>query len=190
MSDLMTFHPLTPDRWDDFEQLFGPHGAYGGCWCMWWRISRKQFEQQQGEGNRQALKAIVDSNRVPGILGYLDELPVAWCSVAPREEFGSLNRSPVLKPLDDEPVWSIVCLFIDKKYRGQGMVEKIIHAAIDHVAVQGGKILEAYPYVLKSDSAPPTTTFMGFTTVFERAGFTEVARPSDSKRIMRYYINP
>ncbi len=65
----MEFKPLTPNNWDDFEDLMGPRGAYGGCWCMWWRLTRKVFEQQQGEGNRRAMQAIVASGRVPGILG-------------------------------------------------------------------------------------------------------------------------
>ena len=105
----MEFHPLTAERWADFEELFGPKGAYGGCWCMWWRLSRREFEDQQGEGNRRAMKAIVESGHVPGILGYLDGKPVAWCSVSPREQYASLNRSRILKRIDDTPVWSIVC---------------------------------------------------------------------------------
>jgi len=83
-------HPLTPKRWPDFETLFGDHGAYGGCWCMWWRSTRREFEERKGEGNRRALKAIADGGKVPGILAYLGQEPVGWCSVAPREEFGSL----------------------------------------------------------------------------------------------------
>jgi len=97
----MEFHPLTPERWPDFEKLFGPRGAYGGCWCMWWRTTRSQFEKQGGEGNRRAMKNIVDSGEVPGIIAYADGQPVGWCSVAPRDSYGSLNRSPVLKRLDD-----------------------------------------------------------------------------------------
>lgn len=107
---VLEFHPLTRERWSDFEELFGERGAYGGCWCMWWRLTRREFEQQQGEGNRQAMKAIVESVQVPGILAYAAGEPVGWCSVAPREHYGSLNRSPVLKRLDDTPVWSIVRL--------------------------------------------------------------------------------
>ena len=56
----MEIHPLTPERWSDFEELFGPRGAYGGCWCMWWRTTRKEFEGCQGEKNRQAMKALVE----------------------------------------------------------------------------------------------------------------------------------
>ena len=87
------FHRLTLERWADFEELFGEHGAAGGCWCMWWRLTGKEFDAQKGEGNRTAMKAIVDSGRVPGILAYHEGHPVGWCSVAPREEFPRLERS-------------------------------------------------------------------------------------------------
>ena len=101
----LEFHPVTPERWQDLETLFGKNGAYSGCWCTWWRISRSEFGKQVGQGNREALKAIVDSGEVPGLLAYGSDQPLAWCSVAPREAFPSLERSRTLKSIDDEPVW-------------------------------------------------------------------------------------
>ncbi len=100
----LEFHPVTKKRWSDFETLFGEKGACGGCWCMLWRLTRKEFEQQKGEANRQAMKTIVDSGDIPGLLAYSKKQPVAWCSVAPREKFSALERSRVLKKIDDEPV--------------------------------------------------------------------------------------
>ena len=187
-SGYFEYHPLFSERWSDFEHLFGARGAYGGCWCMWWRVSRKEFEKQQGEGNRKAMKRLVDSGVVPGILLYADGIPVGWCSVAPREQYASLNRSYVLKPIDDQPVWSIVCLFVDKSYQRQGMAARLIRAAVDYVGKQGGRIIEAYPSIPRSDSVPPVSSFMGFPAMFENAGFVECARPSRSKIIMRYVI--
>jgi len=110
----LEFHPVTPKRWTDFETLFGAKGACGGCWCMLWRLTRKEFEQQKGEANRQAMKTIVESGEIPGLLAYSEKQPVAWCSVAPRENFPALERSRVLKKIDDKPVWSISCFFIHK----------------------------------------------------------------------------
>lgn len=184
----LKFHPVTIDRWADFERLFGEHGAYGGCWCMWWRTTRARFAEQAGEGNRQAMKGIVASGEVPGILAYLDGEAVGWCSVAPRESYASLNRSPVLKRLDDTPVWSIVCFFVAKEHRGEGLTLALIRAAVAYVRQQGGKVVEAYPTIPKSDRLPPVSSFMGLPGVFEQAGFVECARPSKSKVIMRYYV--
>jgi GNAT superfamily N-acetyltransferase len=185
---LMEFHPLTPDRWSDFKKLFGPRGAYGGCWCMWWRTTRSQFEKQGNDGNRQAMKDIVDSGQVPGIIAYADGQPVGWCSVAPREHYASLNRSPVLKRLDDKPVWSIVCFYVAKEQRGTGLITKLIRGAVDYVRQQGGQIVEAYPTQPRGGQLPPVSSFMGIPSVFEDAGFVECARPSQSKVIMRYYL--
>lgn len=185
---MMEFHPLTPERWPDFEELFGEKGAYGGCWCMWWRLTRREFENQQGERNRQAMQDIVQSGRIPGILAYSDGKAIAWCSVAPREEYASLNRSRVLKRIDETPVWSIVCFFVAKGYRHHGIARKLIQAAVEYVGSQGGKVVEAYPTIPRSERVPPVSSFMGFPSMFEDAGFVECARPSPSKAIMRYYI--
>jgi len=184
----MQFHPLTPKRWADFEELFGARGAYGGCWCMWWRLTRSQFEKQQGDANRRAMQAIVESGRVPGILAYDGGRAVAWCSVSPRDDYPSLDRSPVLKRLDDKPVWSVVCFFVARSHRHRGVIEALLRAAVDYVRDQGGKIVEGYPTVTKSKQAPPTSSFMGFPDLFERAGFTVCAAPSAAKRVMRYLI--
>src|SRR5215510_8178511 len=102
MDDKLEFQPLTPERWGDFEQLFGPRGATGGCWCMWWRLKRSEFERQKGEGNRQAFKQIVDAGAAPGILAYAGGQAVGWCAIAPREAYPVLENSRNLKRVDDE----------------------------------------------------------------------------------------
>lgn len=178
-------HPLTPDRWADFTELFGPRGAYAGCWCMWWRLARSEFTKNQGEGNRRAMKQLVDSGRTPGLLAYAGGKAVGWCAVAPREEFASLERSRVLKRLDDEPVWSIVCFFIARGWRGRGVGEALARGAIRHAKSRGGKILEAYPTRPRGKELPPVSSFMGLPSLFEKVGFVEVARPSEAKAIMR-----
>lgn len=179
---------LTSDTWDDFECLFGPKGAYAGCWCMWWRLSRKEFEKGQGEANRQAMKSIVQSGKIPGLIAYDKDEPCGWCSVAPREHFSTLERSRVLKRIDNQEVWSIVCFFIKKNHRGKNLSLQLIQGALDYVKSQGGKIVEAYPTILKTRKAPPVSTFMGIPSVLERAGFKIVHKPSQSKWIMRYFI--
>ena len=110
------FHPLTYERWPDFELLFGEKGACGGCWCMWWRLKRSEFEKQKGKGNKQMMKKLIKSGEIPGIIAYYDNQPVGWCSISPRERFYALERSRILKRIDDKPVWSVVCFFIAKPY--------------------------------------------------------------------------
>jgi GNAT superfamily N-acetyltransferase len=185
--DPIEFYPLTKERWEDFEQLFGPSGACGGCWCMWWRLKRSEFERCKGEDNHRAMRAIVASGEVPGILAYRGMDPVGWCSVAPRDSFPVLDRSRVLKPVDTLPVWSIVCFFIDKRHRRQGLSGKLIRAAVAHATKAGATIIEAYPIEPKAGQRPaPAFVYTGLASAFKQAGFVEVARRSQTRPIMRY----
>jgi GNAT superfamily N-acetyltransferase len=182
------YTPLTSERWPDFERLFGERGAVGGCWCMWWRIKRSEFERQKGEGNKQAMKTIVESGEVPGLLAYDGDTAIAWCSVAPREHFPVLQRSRTLKPVDDTPVWSIVCFLVKKGYRGQGLAAQLLRAAVEHVKEQGGSVVEGYPVEPRKDPMPTVFAYTGFASTFRKAGFVECLRRSETRPIMRYYI--
>jgi GNAT superfamily N-acetyltransferase len=184
----LEFAPLTPERWSDFEVLFGERGAIGGCWCMWWRLKRTEFERLKGEGNKQAMREIVESGQVPGLLAYEGGEPVGWCSVAPREEFPVLQRSRTLKPVDGTPVWSITCFFVAKGYRGIGMNSRLLRAAVEYVRDQGGHIVEGYPIVPRKDQVPVVFAFTGFASVFDGEGFVEVLRRSETRPIMRLYL--
>jgi GNAT superfamily N-acetyltransferase len=185
---ILQFHPLTTDKWMDFESLFGPRGACGGCWCMFWRLTRKEFERHKGEGNRKAMKAIVEAGKIPGILAFAQDRAVAWCSVAPREHFTALARSRILKPLDNLPVWSISCFFVEKNYRHKGLSTQMIKAAVDCVKKNGGSVVEAYPVEPKKDKMPDAFAWTGLASSFIKAGFKECARRSETRPIMRFYI--
>jgi hypothetical protein len=156
---------------------------------MWWRLTAKQFEQQKGEANRRAMKRIVRSGEIPGLLAYHDGEPVGWCSVAPREAYPRLDRSRILKRVDDHPVWSVVCFFVAKAYRRRGVMRSLIEAAIDYVGSQGGATLEGYPTEPKGERSPDLFLFHGVPSAFLEAGFVEVARRSKNRPIMRYAID-
>jgi len=183
----LEFQPVTPERWRDLEALFGEHGAYGGCWCMWWRLTRSEFAKQLGQGNKEAFKRIVDAGEIPGLLAYADGRPVAWCSVAPRETFPALERSRTLKRVDDKPVWSIVCFFIAKSARRKGVMQKLLRAAVECARAHGAKIVEGYP-VEPTGSLSGSSGFTGVVSTFRKAGFVEVLRRSKTQPIMRCYV--
>ncbi len=182
---MFIFRPLTPETWNDFTTLFGPKGACAGCWCMLWRLPRKAYDAGKVDGNRDAMHALVSEGRMPGILGYLDGAPAAWCSVGPRPDFPGLGRSRILQPVDEQPVWSITCLFIHKNYRRQGLSGKMISAAADFARVQGATLLEAYPVEPKQDSMPDVFAWTGIAAPFLKAGFREVARRSEGRPVLR-----
>lgn len=155
---------------------------------MWWRLTAKEFDAKKGEANRLAMKAIVDSGRVPGILAYHEGKAVGWCAVAPREEFPRLERSRLLKRVNKEPAWSLVCLFVARSYRRQGVSESLLRAAAQHAKQSGARIVEGYPVEPKKESIPDLFGYHGLASAFRAAGFKEVARPSPTRRIMRYVL--
>lgn len=184
----LEFYPLTPRRWADLEKLFGEEGACGGCWCMWWRLKRSEFEQQKGEENKRALKKIVDSGEIPGILAYAAGQPIAWCSVAPRKSYSALERSRTLKRVDNETVWSVVCFFVAKAFRRKGVTMKLLKAAVEHAGKHGGKIVEGYPVEPKKAQIPDAFAYTGLASTFRKTGFVEVLRRSKTRPIMRYMV--
>ncbi|MCJ2531306.1 MAG: GNAT family N-acetyltransferase [Candidatus Thermoplasmatota archaeon] len=190
LEDGFEYRPLTPGLWEDLETLFGKSGAWGGCWCMWWRLSAAEFEKQRGAQNKSTMRDIVDENRVPGILLYKEGTPVGWCSIAPRDEFPRLNRSPLLKPVDEEPVLSIVCFYVARAFRRQGITGKLLEAALAYAREQGAQIVEGYPLDTDRKDYPAPSAWTGFLPTFEAAGFNEVLRRKVTRPIVRYRWDP
>jgi len=178
--------PVTPERWSDLERLFGPRGACAGCWCMWMRLARGEFSSGKGEGNRRALRSIVRSGAEPGLLAYVDGEPAGWCAVAPRESYTRLARSRTLKPVDDRPAWSAACFYIAPPHRRRGLTVRLLREAVRFAAARGAKIIEGYP-VDPSGKTADAHAWHGLASAFRRAGFSEVARRSPTRPIMRRF---
>lgn len=184
----MKIYSLDCTRWEDFELLFGARGACGGCWCMSWRLKKSEFEIGKGEPNKYSMKDIVYRDKPVGVLAYVDDSPIGWCAVAPREVYKRLESSRVLKRIDDKPVWSITCLFIAKVFRRKGISTELIKGAIEYAKLNEANIVEAYPVVPYGNNVPDAFLWTGIPSAFEAAGFTEAARRSKWKPMMRYYI--
>jgi len=150
---------------------------------MWWRLPRRQFQGQAGQKNKEALRGIVDSGPPPGLLAYAEEEAIAWCSVAPREQFVGLERSRTLARLDDVPVWSVVCFFVARPYRARGLMVPLLTAAVEYARERGAKVVEGYP-VDPTERLTGDRGYTGVLSAFRKAGFVEVLRRG-ARPIMR-----
>jgi GNAT superfamily N-acetyltransferase len=184
--------PLTNQTWTHLEVLFDLRGGsiVRGCWCVYYRNAGKvTVSHTAGSANKQQLHGLVRSGVVPGLVGYADAAPVGWISLGPREDYRKLERSRVMKAVDDTPVWSIVCTYVAKTYRGQGYQHKLLAGAIDYAREHGARTLEAYP-VDKPERSHDDFMFFGSRSLYERAGFREVVRRSPTRLVMRRGLRP
>lgn len=180
--------PLTRERWDDFETVFGANGAYDGCWCMFFRQTSKEYSAGRGSANKQAIQNLCDKGREPGLVGYLDWQAAGWVSIGPRPEFGRLLRSPLFRPEDpdDRSIWSLVCLFIAKPARGKGLAGKLVGDAVAHARAHGASRVDAYP--IEPEGRPASDLYHGTPKLFAKAGFEEVRRPNDNRVLMSLHL--
>jgi len=184
----LTFEPLSRENWSKFVQLFGPRGACGHCWCMYYRLSKPDYhEGKANDGNKEAMQNLVMNNFPTGILGFYDGKPIAWCAFAPREHFLKLEKSRVHKRIDDQEVWSIPCFFIAKEFRRLGVTVELLKAVIKYAKENGIKIIEAYPTIPTKETLPDSFAWIGLYKSFERSGFEIVDTTSINRPMVRYY---
>jgi len=182
--------PLTPARWGDLEAVFNARGCSvaRGCWCMYYRVSGKGAYTRPGDQQRdlskRALKALAAQDPPPGLIGYRGKVPVGWVSLGPREDYAKLANSPTMKPVDAQPVWSIVCFVVPSEFRKQGVARELLAGAVEFARKRGVRLLEAYP-VDKDEPGASDAPWFGSKTMFDEAGFSEVARRKPARPIVR-----
>lgn len=189
ISNELTVEPLSKKNWGKFIELFGVKGACGNCWCMYYRLSKSDFQEGKiDEGNKNAMKELVWNNQPAGLMALYEGRAIAWCAFAPRENFSKLGRSRVHKRIDDKAVWSIPCFFIHIDFRRQGVSVQLLKGVINFAKQNRIKIVEAYPTIPTKDILPDTFAWIGLYKSFERAGFEIVDRTSKNRPMVRYYL--
>jgi len=185
----ISVEPLTITRWPDLESIFEARGCSvaRGCWCMYYRRSGEAPAPAEGQtraqANKAGFKALVASGAMTGVIGYRHGAPVGWLSFGPREDFAKLVRSPVMKAVDAQPVWSVICFVVPAAHRGQGVARGLLDGAIAH-ARRRGITLEAYP-VDKAERSDDEHLWFGAKSMFDAAGFEEVARRKPTRTASR-----
>ncbi|EMN02488.1 acetyltransferase, GNAT family [Leptospira noguchii str. 1993005606] len=171
--------PVDNNNWSDFETLFESKGGPHYCWCMAWRMTPEERKNNTTENRKKFIKQRVRSSVPIGLIGYINQEAIAWCSIAPRETYRSLGGDESL-----ENVWSVVCFFVKKQYQGGGMATTFIESAKDYAKKNGAKYLEAYPVEKKS----PSYKFMGFISMFEKSGFMFIKKAGTRRNVMTYKL--
>lgn len=168
-------HPLTPDRFDDFADVVNPNRRASHCWCLSHRLPLRDIEALGGGSRERAMRGLTEREHAPGVVGYADGTPVGWCSLSPRTEIPRLERSRLIRPIDDLPVWSIICTVIRGGHRRRGHTRSLLEGAVEYAAEQGAPAVEAHP-VDPTGRMDTTMAFVGTRAMFEAVGFEVVGR--------------
>jgi GNAT superfamily N-acetyltransferase len=167
-------HPVTPDRVDDFVAVANPNRRATHCWCLSHRLTAGEIEELGGGSREVAFRALCERPNPPGVIGYDGGEPVGWCSIGPRSENTRLTRSRLIEPLDDQPVWSIICVVVRGGHRRRGYTRPLIEGAVEYAAARGAPVVESYPVDPGVGRMDLTMAFVGTRAMFEKVGFEVV----------------
>lgn len=180
----LTFHPVTGETLPDLAQFSEEHGKFGWCSCMRWRMKSTEFKGSSKKKRVERLEEMVCEKVPVGVLAYSEGEPIGWCSIAPRETYEALERYRALPRIDEKPVWSVVCFFIDSGMRRQGVTLGLLKAAVKYAKSQGASIIEGYPV----EPGERSYTYMGSPSTFRRAGFHDVTPDGTTRIVMRHVV--
>jgi GNAT superfamily N-acetyltransferase len=166
-------HPVTPERFEHFADVVNHTRSPNHCWCLSQRLLAREIEGLGGGSREQAMRRLCERDHPPGVVTYRDGEPLGWCNIGPRTEITRLAGSRLIRPFDDLPVWSIVCVIVRAGHRRQGVTAPLLEGAVAFADSHGAPAVEAYPV------DPPgrmnlTMAFVGTKPMFERVGFRVV----------------
>ena len=182
----IAIRPLKPTDWTMVRELFGSHGACGGCWCMYWRVEKggRNWDVLRGQAARRRFRKLVITGRAKGLLAFVSRRPIGWVCVGPYEDFPRLQRVHAFVRERPESTWSIVCFYIEAKSRGVGIGTRLLEAARDFAFDRGATLVEGYPTNVKRGQAfPAAFVWTGVPDMFKAAGFRSISCPGSSRRL-------
>ncbi len=179
---------LTAESLADLRDLFGSTAITRGCYCMWFVVRGRAAEQGWGDANRERFESLAAGSREPmGVLAYDGGRPVGWCAVGPRARYARVLNSPLIRPTRDESedrdVHFIPCFFVRVGARRAGITRELLEAAVRTAREAGATAVEAFP--LAGPGPHRTDRYLGTEGLFTACGFTEIARPSPRRVVMR-----
>ena len=141
----LRFRPVTAETLADLDIFRQRNPGFRECSCMRWRLTRAALQSSTPLGRARVLDALFMAGTPVGILAYANDVPIGWCSIAPRETCKALEKSASLARIDDAAVWSVVCFFIENRWRRKGISLRLLRAAVEYARTAGAKIIEGYP---------------------------------------------
>ncbi|MFS0733312.1 GNAT family N-acetyltransferase [Microbacterium sp. 1P10UB] len=188
MTDIV-IAPATADRFDDAEHALTGGGDGATCQCQWWTITNSEFNASTLEQREGMLRTELDGEVPPALIAYVDGAAAGWVRVGPRTLQRRIARTRMIvqnstEPMDDEGVWAVSCFAVRSEHRGRRLNRRLLDDAIAFARDRGARALEAYPVDTAVGTHHANELYHGLLSVFEEAGFREVARPKPDRPIV------
>lgn len=192
----IVIEPATADRFDDAERALSGGGDGHSCQCQWWTITNAEFQRRSQTERRDLLRDELESAAPPpALIAYSDGEAVGWVRVGPRTSQVRIGRTREIiahtpLPLDDAGVWAVTCFVVRREHRREGLNARLLATAVDFAREHGARVLEAYPIDPAAGTKSSNELYRGVLSVFEAAGFREVARPRPDRAIVQFDLAP
>lgn len=171
---------LSPDELDNFLKFmegpaFETNPQWSGCYCQFYLDSAQDIEgiDITAQRNRKVACDRINAGTMNGYLAFEGDEVVGWVAANKASNFVAL-------PPAAEDTARVLCFIVSAEHQGRGVATQLLNFAIDDLAQQGFKILEAAP--LASDKFE-SWGYRGKLGTFLKAGFVEVA-PIDDKHVL------
>lgn len=191
MNDEITVIPVTDAPWDDVRTIFGTRGDPSTCWCQFFKQPYSEFSRTSAEEKCGLLERQVSADGpAPGVVAYLNGEPVGWCAVEQRIHYGRLRTTKVVsqgsqEDWDDPTVWAVTCFVVRVGHRKRGVSRALLDGAIEHARSNGARIIEGYPVDVQARAkVSAAELYYGPLSLFEKAGFEIVARPTSGRAVV------
>jgi GNAT superfamily N-acetyltransferase len=177
----LAIRPLEEATWPALAALFEQGGDPKWCWCQYFRVRGLDWSNADAAINRRRLRTMAHKGPPPGLVAFRGDEAVGWVSLGPRESYERLAHSVVMAPVDETPVWSIVCFVVGRRARRSGVARVLLGAAVTYARDHGATMLEAYPVDTAGERITSASAYHGTLSMFKQAGFKVVATRQSNK---------
>ncbi|MCW5953025.1 MAG: GNAT family N-acetyltransferase [Propionibacteriaceae bacterium] len=186
---VITIEPATSERFEDTQHALSGGGDGRGCQCQWWMMTNAEWNRTTQSERQDRLRAEIDAGPPPALIAYVDGEAAGFVRVGPRPTHVRLARTRTLAPNSPEPrddplIWTVSCFVVRREYRNQGLNARLLAAAVAYARRSGARAIEAYPIDTGVGRHRSNNLYHGVLSVFQAAGFREVARPKPDLAIV------
>ncbi|WP_410649656.1 GNAT family N-acetyltransferase [Amycolatopsis sp. cmx-4-54] len=164
-------HPATAGRFGDVATILNPNGNDRACWCLAYRTNPADYSRLRGDERAEHVRGLCAADPAPGVLAYDGTTPVGWCGVGPRAQLHRMTRSRTMPPIDDVPVWTVICFVVRSGHRRKGVAHALLDGAVSYARSHGAPVIEGHPRRSRINSS---AAHVGTIGLFAAAGFALV----------------